>query len=256
MPLSLVCKGAAPIVLVMLMAMCAVHCRGEEQNKGTSAAKAAEHAVRKISQIRVWFGDENWKNLPSGKSAAHACMFFTDSKEESFAFYVGTADGLAIQPWLEGHGSRDALDIHTALVRALTRFGCEIKSASITEFKGNSYYAILKLQAGGRIVDVDCRPSDAVNLAVRCSAPVFVSEGVVQQAILTGEDGNPLPPAEAWRKFAQSRSAFNTLLDVLRALEAYPESRNARGALTALRCRCTPPKILDTDTEAQRDEGF
>jgi hypothetical protein len=247
----------AMLILFMgLMAICAGHCCGEDQNKETSPAKSGEHGVRKVSQIRVWFGDESWKNVPSGKSPAQACMFFTDSKQESFSLYVGVAEAQAIQPWLEGHGSQDALDIHTALARALTRFGCEIKSATITELKDGTYYAALKLQAGGRLVDVDCRPSDAVNLAVRCNAPVFVSEEVVQQSVLTGDDGKPMPPAEAWGKFANYRSAFNTLLDVLRALEAYPDSRNARGALTALRNRCTPPKILDTDTEPQRAEGF
>jgi bifunctional DNase/RNase len=50
----------------------------------------------------------------------------------------------------------------------------------INEIRGNTYYANLHLSVEGKEMVVDSRPSDAIALAVRFKAPIFVAEAVVQ----------------------------------------------------------------------------
>ena len=52
----------------------------------------------------------------------------------------------------------------------------------ITEIRGNTYYAVLEIELGGKTVVVDSRPSDAIAVAVRAGAPVFASEEVLESA--------------------------------------------------------------------------
>ncbi len=51
----------------------------------------------------------------------------------------------------------------------------------ITEIQDNTYYALLCLNDGKKETYVDSRPSDAVAVALRASAPIFVEENVLEQ---------------------------------------------------------------------------
>ncbi len=51
----------------------------------------------------------------------------------------------------------------------------------ITEILDNTYYALLYLADGKKEVQVDSRPSDAVAVALRFNAPIFVEEGIIEK---------------------------------------------------------------------------
>lgn len=51
----------------------------------------------------------------------------------------------------------------------------------ITEILDNTYYALLYLADGKREVPVDSRPSDAVAVALRVNAPIFVEDGILEK---------------------------------------------------------------------------
>jgi hypothetical protein len=61
--------------------------------------------------------------------------------------------------------------------------GLKVKIAKIviTEIQDNTYYALLCLNDGKKETYVDSRPSDAVAVALRASAPIFVEENVLEQ---------------------------------------------------------------------------
>jgi bifunctional DNase/RNase len=52
----------------------------------------------------------------------------------------------------------------------------------VSDLKDNTFYAIIYLRVGGEIVAVDSRPSDAIALALRARAPIFVEEAVIESA--------------------------------------------------------------------------
>jgi bifunctional DNase/RNase len=52
----------------------------------------------------------------------------------------------------------------------------------VTDLKENTFYAVLHLQLGDVEYTVDSRPSDAIALALRVAAPIYVDEEVVHKA--------------------------------------------------------------------------
>ena len=57
----------------------------------------------------------------------------------------------------------------------------------MTELRENTFYASITLRMDGREVDIDSRPSDALALAVRTSAPIFAAEDVIAESAIEFE---------------------------------------------------------------------
>lgn len=52
----------------------------------------------------------------------------------------------------------------------------------VSELRNDTFYARIVISINGRTVEVDSRPSDAMNLAVRTRAPIYVAEEVMEAA--------------------------------------------------------------------------
>ncbi|AEJ18510.1 bifunctional nuclease family protein [Gracilinema caldarium] len=74
---------------------------------------------------------------------------------------------------------------HDLMISLIQRLGAELLRIEITDLKDSTFYARLVFQS--TLIDeseftLDCRPSDALALAVRLKCPVYISEQVVQEA--------------------------------------------------------------------------
>jgi bifunctional DNase/RNase len=65
---------------------------------------------------------------------------------------------------------------HDLLVNIIGHLQASVTGVLVTELRENTFYAVLRLDAGGQEIQVDSRPSDAIALAVRTDAPIFASE--------------------------------------------------------------------------------
>ena len=65
----------------------------------------------------------------------------------------------------------------------------QIIRVEVVALRDETFYGNIVLEMSGELVNVDSRPSDAMNLAVRCNAPIYVSRQVMEKAgIIPGED--------------------------------------------------------------------
>lgn len=74
---------------------------------------------------------------------------------------------------------------HDLMKNMLQDIGYRVTKVRVTEIIANTYYARVHVSRGGdppHEVDVDARPSDAINLAVRFGAPVYISKKIADQA--------------------------------------------------------------------------
>lgn len=60
--------------------------------------------------------------------------------------------------------------------------GATLRRAQVTRMAGNTYFAELHLERGGEAVIVDSRPSDAIAIALRLDAPIYVAEQLLSSA--------------------------------------------------------------------------
>ena len=72
---------------------------------------------------------------------------------------------------------------HTLLRNVITALGGSIEEVMITEIKEHTYFAVLKIRVGDTVHEIDCRPSDAIAMAVHYSPilPIYVAEQVLNE---------------------------------------------------------------------------
>jgi bifunctional DNase/RNase len=99
--------------------------------------------------------------------------------QKALPIWIGVFEAEAISRGLE-----DVVTIrpmtHDLMKQILDTFQVSMTRVVINDIKGNTFYATLYLNVDGREIAVDSRPSDAIALAVRVKAPIFISEAVVE----------------------------------------------------------------------------
>ncbi len=71
---------------------------------------------------------------------------------------------------------------HDLLKNVLGDLEANVQKIVVCELKDNTFYAMIYLDREGKLIAVDSRPSDAIALALRTKAPIYVEESVVESA--------------------------------------------------------------------------
>jgi uncharacterized protein len=71
---------------------------------------------------------------------------------------------------------------HDLLKNVIDDLAGQVERIVVTELKENTFYALIHIRARERAIAIDARPSDAIALALRTRAPIFVEDAVIQGA--------------------------------------------------------------------------
>ena len=71
---------------------------------------------------------------------------------------------------------------HDLLRNVIRDLKGEVLKVVVSDVKESTFYALIHLQVNGEAVAIDARPSDAVALALRAKAPIYVEERVLESA--------------------------------------------------------------------------
>jgi len=77
---------------------------------------------------------------------------------------------------------------HDLLLSVIEAFGYELQRIDVTRLEDHTFYGLLGLARGDEFVQIDTRPSDAIALALRAQASIFVAEEVLEKAQIINED--------------------------------------------------------------------
>ncbi|MBI4227656.1 MAG: bifunctional nuclease family protein [Candidatus Omnitrophica bacterium] len=91
--------------------------------------------------------------------------------------WIGLSEGNAISLRLQGEQLPRPMT-HDLMATALKALGATVDRIVIVDLKDGTYYATIELTADGASHRLDARPSDAMALAVRLNAPIFIDEKV------------------------------------------------------------------------------
>jgi uncharacterized protein len=100
--------------------------------------------------------------------------------------WIGHPEAAAIMMKLQGASPSRPMT-HDLLVDVLGELDVECTRVSVTELRESTYYASISLRAGGRDLEIDSRPSDALALAVRSGAPIFAADEVIAESAIEFE---------------------------------------------------------------------
>jgi len=107
--------------------------------------------------------------------------------ERYLPIWIGAFEADAIAIELQGIEVSRPLthDLLKSLIHAL---GARVSHVLVNDLRNDTFYARIVMDVNGRQVEVDSRPSDAIALAVRVRAPIFVAESVMERAAVVPEE--------------------------------------------------------------------
>ncbi|MDE3058387.1 MAG: bifunctional nuclease family protein [Bacteroidota bacterium] len=117
---------------------------------------------------------------------AYALILKEISGNRRLPIIIGGFEAQAIAIEMEGIKPPRPLT-HDLLRNIIDTFGASIQDVCINELRDGTFYAKINLE-GTTAQEVDSRPSDAIALAVRFGAPIFVADSVMEEAGIIPEE--------------------------------------------------------------------
>lgn len=121
----------------------------------------------------------------------HVVLLQAKETSRLLPIWIGADQAYSIATRIAGLASERPLT-HDLMLGMLTKLGAEITRVVVKDLVaddngGGVFHGSLYLQLAGRELEIDCRPSDAIALAVRCEARILVAEEVLDRSAIAAE---------------------------------------------------------------------
>lgn len=121
----------------------------------------------------------------------HVVLLQQKDANRLLPIWIGPDQAHSIATRIAGVPSERPLT-HDLMMDILTKLGAEITRIVVKELVsdetgGGIFHGSLFMQLGGKELEIDCRPSDAIALAVRCDARILVAESVLDRSAILAE---------------------------------------------------------------------
>ncbi len=117
---------------------------------------------------------------PDGEDAA-------EEESRLLPIWIGLPEASAIYTRLEGREAARPMT-HDLLVSTIDTLGASVKSILVHALEEWVFHGRIVLDVDGRELDVDSRPSDAIALALRADAPIYVANDVMEGSAISESD--------------------------------------------------------------------
>ena len=139
--------------------------------------------------------------------------------------WIGHPEAAAILMKLQGASTPRPMT-HDLLSDVLDQMEAKCEKVSVTELRDNTFFASITISMNGSEMEIDSRPSDALALAVRTSAPIFAADDVIEESAIEFE-GEEVEDTGAGR----------------REVQGLPRQRHARGLRPGRGALAGPPQV-------------
>lgn len=116
-------------------------------------------------------------------------------EHRTLPIWIGFAEARSIAASMEGI-ELPRPNTHDLAKRLIRGLDATLERVVVTELRENTYYALIVLRMQSDRIEIDSRPSDAIAIALRFEAPVFVREEVFGSASDDEEIEEPEPAGE------------------------------------------------------------
>jgi bifunctional DNase/RNase len=153
-------------------------------------------------------------------STQHVVILRDLERERFLPIWIGPWEANAIAMKLQGLTPERPLT-HDLFAGVLEELGASIREVVIADLADETFHARILLEAGGRIHEVDSRPSDALALAVRAGVRIYAAEAVLERAgVEADHDGDDETPPDEER--------LSVFRDFVNSLDVEPGTDEAR----------------------------
>ena len=121
--------------------------------------------------------------------------------------WIGHPEAAAILMKLQGATTPRPMT-HDLVTDMLTQLDAQVVRITVTELRDSTFYAQITVQQDGSEIEIDSRPSDAIALAIRAEAPIFVADRVIEESAIEfeGEEVNEEEIVSEFKQFLENVS--------------------------------------------------
>ncbi|WP_290924104.1 bifunctional nuclease family protein [Halodesulfovibrio sp.] len=156
------------------------------------------------------------------KTRAPILMLKDPAGERMLNIWIGAMEAMAISIFLNQVEVPRPLT-HDLMLSSIEELGAQLLGVDIVRVENGTYFAELDVDMGGKRSRIDCRPSDAVALALRAGIPILVSDDVLEATNAEGEKApQPSDPAKdgAAQMMRSAQNSEQTQIDSRRVAQA------------------------------------
>jgi bifunctional DNase/RNase len=100
--------------------------------------------------------------------------------ERSFPIVIGIFEATSIDRRVKNIIPPRPLT-HDLIVGVVEQLGGDLQDIVISDLQDHTYFAKLRVRKEGELIEIDCRPSDAIAVAVTAKVPIWVAEDVLAE---------------------------------------------------------------------------
>ena len=131
-----------------------------------------------------------------------------DQSETALHIWIGLLEAVAISCELEQIPVARPMT-HDLIHNILLQLGVIVNRVELHDLRENTFYAWIHLKVGGKEIKIDSRPSDALAIALRMRARIYVNEKLLQHcehAVVEGEQEITDEESKKWTEILENLS--------------------------------------------------
>ena len=123
---------------------------------------------------------------------------------KALPIWIGSAEASAIIRKIENLKVARPMT-HDLIIDIIEKSGYNLEKIEINDVEKETYYATLFLTNDeGNTIEIDARPSDAIAVAIRIDAPIFVTTNVISNGSVSTDSSKDEEEAQEFKQFVQS----------------------------------------------------
>ena len=126
---------------------------------------------------------------------ASAVLLYAESENLVLPIFIGSAEAGAINRYLGGVRTPRPMT-HDLIGNLLDVFNGRLERVTVSDFRDNTYLALLIIRVDEEIVRIDARPSDAIAVALKQGVPIDVERKVLEALGYLHDGDEFVPPPE------------------------------------------------------------
>jgi bifunctional DNase/RNase len=125
----------------------------------------------------------------------------SEEDEQAVPIWIGLLEATSIASALQNI-KYDRPMTHDLLKNFADTLEISIVKVEVCDLKDNTFYARIYFVSKDQSFDIDARPSDAIALALRFKAPIYVEDSVMQKSKITDGEAEVVDTSEEGKKWA------------------------------------------------------
>lgn len=126
----------------------------------------------------------------------------SEKTDQAIPIWIGLLEATSIASALQKI-QFDRPMTHDLFKNFTERLAIGIDRVEVCDLKDNTFYARIYFASEGHSFDMDARPSDAIALALRYQAPIYVDETVIEKSRTEEPEGEALDESQEGQKWAE-----------------------------------------------------